>query len=81
MKFVLGYIPIFDAKISAMNNKVDETSSNPIWGFSRTVTFKTLITQHQDQFPLKHMAKMIRYPFNKEIVYQIHVRYITNTYL
>ena len=45
-KFVLGCIPIFDAKLSATKNKVDENPSNPRWEFSTSVSFKKLITQH-----------------------------------
>ena len=31
LKFVLGWIPSVDDKISAMKNKVDETPYNPRW--------------------------------------------------
>ena len=57
LKFVIGCIPSFDAKISAMKNKVDKTQSNSRWEFSTSVPFKTFITQHQDKFPSRHTAK------------------------
>ena len=31
LKFFLGCIPSFDDKIAAMQNKLDETTSNPRW--------------------------------------------------
>ena len=31
--FIETYVPCFDAKISAMKGKIDETLSNPKWGF------------------------------------------------
>ena len=40
-----------------MKNKVDEDPSNPIWDFSTSVPFKTLVIQNQDQYPLRHMTK------------------------
>ena len=47
LKFVLGCIPCFDAKIVATKNKFDKNPSNPIWEFLTSVPLKTLITQHQ----------------------------------
>ena len=44
------------AKIDTMN-KVDDTQYNPKWDFSKSVPFKTLITQHKDWFSLNLMAK------------------------
>ena len=44
-----------------MNNEVEETPPNPIWEFLTSVPFKTLIKQHQDQLPLRHMAKKTEY--------------------
>ena len=40
-----------------MNINSDETPYNTIWGFSKVVPFKTLIKQHQDRLPLRHMVK------------------------
>ena len=57
LKFVLYCIPSFDDKITVTQNKVDENPSNSRWYFLTSVPFKTLITQHQDQFPSRHMAK------------------------
>ena len=57
LEFVLGFIPSFYIKTSGMKNNVDETPSTPRWYFSTIFPFKTLITQHQDQFPLRFMAK------------------------
>ena len=45
--------------------------------FSTTVTFKTLITQHQDQLTLIHMAKKMTWdPVKKERVHQFYVGYM-----
>ena len=57
LKFILGWITIFDAKISAIKTNVNDTPYNPKCGVSTIVPFKTLITQHQDWFLLRHMAK------------------------
>ena len=57
MRFVLGCIPSFDGKISAMKNNDDEYPSIPKWKFSTNVTFKTLITQHQYQLILRQTKK------------------------
>ena len=66
LKFFFGYIPIFDGKIAATENKVDDTPSNPKRYFSTSVPFKILITQHQYKFSLRHMAqKMIWVPVKK----------------
>ena len=46
LKFVLGCIPSFDAKISAMKKKVDGTPFNPVSDFSATAPFKTCTPQH-----------------------------------
>ena len=55
LEFVLGCIPSFDAKFSAMKTNVVDTPSNPRWNFLIIVPFKTLITQRQDQLTLGHM--------------------------
>ena len=65
LKFFLGCIPSFDAKIAAMKNKDNETPYNPGWDFSTSVPFKTLITQHQNRLTLIHMKKMIWYPVKR----------------
>ena len=57
LNFVLGCIPSFDDKIAAIKNKVDKTPPNTRWEFLTSVPFKTLITQHQDQFPSRHTEK------------------------
>ena len=81
LKSVFCCITIFYAKTSAMKNKVDETPSNPICSFSTSVPFKTLMTQHRDQFPLRHMKKKIWDPFKKETVHQFHFVYMTHNSL
>ena len=57
MKFFLGLISIFDIKVPGMKTNVDEYTSILRYYFSTYVTFKTLITQHQDQLPLRHIKK------------------------
>ena len=57
LKFVLGCIPSFYAKPDSMKTNVYDTPPNPKWYLSTSVSFKTLITQHQDQLPLGHMKK------------------------
>ena len=47
----------FGDKVTAMENKFDETPSNPKWNMFTSIPFKKLITQHQDRYPLRHMAK------------------------
>ena len=56
MKFVLGCITSFDAKISGMKDKVDEPEYNPRCKFLTSVTFKILITKHQDLLSLINMG-------------------------
>ena len=79
MKYELCCIPSFDAKIYGMKSNVDDTPSNNKWNFSRSDPFKTLITQHQDLFPLIHtLKKVIWNTLKKKIVHQIHSGYITH---
>ena len=56
-KFVLSCIPGFDAKIAAMKTNVDKNPPNTKLDVSTSVSFKTLLTKHQDKLPLRHMAK------------------------
>ena len=50
-----------------MKNKFDDNPSHQIWKFLISAPFKILITQHQDQLPLRNMAKkMIRDQVKKE---------------
>ena len=46
--------------------------------FSTWDPFKTLITQHPDRFPLRHVEKMIWNSVKKETVHQFHVGYMTH---
>ena len=57
LKFVIGCISGFDTKIIAMKNKFDEIPSNPRWNFSASVSFRTLITQHQYRFSIETQVK------------------------
>ena len=57
MKFVLCCIPSFDKKMDFMKKNVDETPFIQRWNHSTCFIFETLITEHQDRLPLRHMAK------------------------
>ena len=57
LKFVFGCIPSFYAKPDSMKTNVDDNPPNPKWYVSTSFSFQTLITQHQGQLPLRHMAK------------------------
>ena len=43
LKFVLGCMPCFDAKISDTKTNSDDTQSNPVCNFSTSVPLKKLI--------------------------------------
>ena len=50
-----------------MKKKKDKLPSVPNWKCSTSISLKALITEHQDQLPLRQMAnKMICNPFTKE---------------
>ena len=57
LKFVLGFISGFYAKLDSMKTNVDENQSNPKWDVSTSVKFKKFITKHQYRPPLRHMKK------------------------
>ena len=81
LKFFLGCIPGFDAKITAINTEVDDNPSNPKWNVSKIVPIKILITQHQYRFQLRQMKKMIYNPVKKKRIHQFHVGYMTHPML
>ena len=77
MKFVLNCIPIFDNKIGFMKKNVDGTLLSQKWHYSTCVPFKTLISDHQDQFQLRHIAKKDMESSQKRKMLQFHVGYMT----
>ena len=66
MEFVLSWILCFDVNINGTNNNENEFPSITRCITSTCVQFKTLITQHQDWFALRHMEIYIYTESNKE---------------
>ena len=67
-------------KKSDMKNKKDKLPVVQKWGFSKSVSLKTLTTEHQDHFPLINMTKkMVWHSFKEDKILISYLIYdITN---